>query len=74
MLDIFRAGTETTSNLLSWTILFLMLNPHVQEKLHEEISRMLPKGELITLDYKNRFVTLFAIVVADFFYFNISSE
>lgn len=54
MLDIFQAGTETTSNLLSWTILFLILNPHVQEKLHEEISRMVPKGEPISLAYKNR--------------------
>lgn len=57
MLDIFQAGIETTSNVLSWTILFLILNPHVQEKLYEEISQVVPKkGEPITLDYKNRFV------------------
>lgn len=56
MLDIFQAGIETTSNTLSWIILFLILNPHVQEKLYEEISRMVPKGEPITLGYKNRFV------------------
>lgn len=56
MLDIFQAGIETTSNTLSWTILFLILNPHVQDKLFEEISRIVPRGEQITLDYKNRFV------------------
>lgn len=54
MLDIFQAGLETTSNTLSWTILFLILNPDVQERLFEEISRVIPKGELITLDHKNR--------------------
>ncbi|KAJ6641655.1 Cytochrome P450 2C21 [Pseudolycoriella hygida] len=54
MLDVFQAGIETTSNILSWTILFLILNPDVQAKLYEEISRMIPKGEQITLDYKNR--------------------
>ncbi|XP_037044115.1 cytochrome P450 2B4-like [Bradysia coprophila] len=54
MLDIFQAGLETTSNMLSWTILFLILNPHVQERLYEEISRVIPKGQPITLDHKNR--------------------
>lgn len=54
MLDIFQAGIETTSTILSWTILFLILNPHVQEKLYEEISQTLPKGKPITLDYKNK--------------------
>lgn len=56
MLDIFQAGIETTSNVLSWTILFLILNPHVQAKLYAEISRMAPKDVPITLDYKKRFV------------------
>lgn len=54
MLDIFQAGLETTSNTLSWTILFLILNPHVQERMYEEISRVVPKGDSITLDHKNR--------------------
>lgn len=63
MLDIFQAGTETTSNTLSWTVLFLMLNPHVQKKLHEEISRIIPKGEPTSLAYKNRCVTIFSIAV-----------
>jgi len=35
--DMFAAGSDTTANVLNWTILYLTANPDVQEKLHQEI-------------------------------------
>ncbi|KAM6963025.1 cytochrome P450 2J2-like [Aplochiton taeniatus] len=40
-LDMFLAGTETTSTTLQWAIIFLIKHPHVQEKVHAEIDRVI---------------------------------
>lgn len=37
LLDLFSAGLETVTSTLEWAVLFLMLNPHVQVKIHAEI-------------------------------------
>lgn len=40
-LTIFLAGHETTANALTWTWYLLAEHPEVEEKLHEEIDRVL---------------------------------
>ncbi|XP_051581250.1 cytochrome P450 2J4 [Myxocyprinus asiaticus] len=40
-LDLFLAGTETTSTSLSWSLIYLITNPEVQEKVQEEIDRVI---------------------------------
>ena len=38
MMDLFLAGTETTSSSILWNILFLIKYPEIQEKLHRELD------------------------------------
>ncbi|KAJ1170485.1 hypothetical protein NDU88_002361 [Pleurodeles waltl] len=40
-LDLFLAGTETTSATLQWAILYMAKYTHIQEKVQEEIDRVL---------------------------------
>ncbi len=41
VMTIFLAGHETTANALTWTWYLLSQNPAAEEKLHEEIDRVL---------------------------------
>jgi cytochrome P450 len=41
VMTIFLAGHETTANALTWTWYLLSQNPDVEQKLHEEIDRVL---------------------------------
>ncbi|XP_035664828.1 cytochrome P450 2C20-like [Branchiostoma floridae] len=36
--ELFFAGTETTTNTLLWSLLFMTLNPDVQNKVQEELD------------------------------------
>ncbi|XP_078486709.1 cytochrome P450 2F3-like [Ciona intestinalis] len=41
IMDLFQAGTETTSTTLRWAILYMVNNPNIQEKVQQEIDDVL---------------------------------
>jgi cytochrome P450 len=41
VLDMFVAGSTTTSSALDFTFLYLALNPHIQEKAFQEVSSII---------------------------------
>ncbi|TKC49172.1 hypothetical protein EI555_000554, partial [Monodon monoceros] len=52
--DLFIAGTDTTTNSLLWCLLYMSLNPDVQEKVHEEIERVIGGDRAPSLTDKAR--------------------
>eukprot|EP00058_Branchiostoma_floridae_P017178 XP_002602666.1 hypothetical protein BRAFLDRAFT_72966 [Branchiostoma floridae] len=41
LIDLFIAGTDTTGATSHWALLYMMLNPDIQEKVHQEIDSVL---------------------------------
>merc|ERR1711936_136773 len=50
--DLFLAGSETTSTTLTWAILYMVRNPNVQQKVHQEIDSAVGKFKLPSLTDK----------------------
>lgn len=48
-LDMFMAGSETTSKSLGFCFLYLILYPDVQKKAQEEIDRVVGRDRLPSL-------------------------
>ncbi|XP_018525658.1 cytochrome P450 2J4 [Lates calcarifer] len=48
-LDLFLAGTETTSTTLQWALVYLIKYPDVQEKVQAEIDRVIGHTRLPTM-------------------------
>lgn len=56
LLDLFLAGSETTSSSLSFVILNLIKNPDIQAKVHAEIDTVIGDREINITD-KNKYGT-----------------
>ncbi|XP_071574956.1 probable cytochrome P450 303a1 [Temnothorax nylanderi] len=61
--DLFIAGSETTSKALGFGFLNLILYPQVQKKAHEEIDRVIGRDRFPTLADKPRMPYVQAIVL-----------
>ena len=44
LIDMFVAGSDTTSNTLSWIVLYLAKFRHVQAKLHAELDEIVGRS------------------------------
>ncbi|XP_074552544.1 cytochrome P450 2K1-like isoform X2 [Halichoeres trimaculatus] len=51
--NLFGAGTDTTATTLRWCFLFMAKYPHIQEKVHEELNRVVGSREIRADDRKN---------------------
>jgi cytochrome P450 len=56
-MDMFMAGSETTSKSLGFGFLYLLLTPDVQEKAREEIDRVIGKTRSPNLNDRPKYVT-----------------
>ena len=54
IVNLFGAGTETTSTTLTWGIVFLLENPEVYAKLQKEIDGVLGERLFPALEDKGR--------------------
>ena len=52
MIDLFIAGTETTSTSLLWLILLLATYPEIQEKIQQEIDSHVPRDMIPSLEHR----------------------
>uniref|UniRef100_A0A3P9N2W6 Cytochrome P450, family 2, subfamily N, polypeptide 13 n=1 Tax=Poecilia reticulata TaxID=8081 RepID=A0A3P9N2W6_POERE len=48
-LDLFLAGSETTSKTLQWGLLYLIKHPHIQDKVQEEIDKVVGQSRQPTM-------------------------
>ena len=46
MLDVMGPGTETSSSILAWFILYMLLNQNVQDKIHAELDIVVGRDRL----------------------------
>ena len=44
LLDMFSAGAESVANSLDYALLYMVLNPHIQKKVHEELDAVVGRS------------------------------
>ncbi|XP_078619737.1 cytochrome P450 2U1-like [Branchiostoma floridae x Branchiostoma japonicum] len=45
VVDLFFAGTDTTSTTLRWAVLYMILHPDIQEKVQQEIDSVIGRNQ-----------------------------
>lgn len=50
IIDLFGAGMDTTKTSLQWAFLYMALYPHVQERVQEELDRIIGTERAPTMD------------------------
>ncbi|KAM9372380.1 uncharacterized protein LRP34_007649 [Phaethornis superciliosus] len=53
-LDLFAAGTETTSTTVRWGLLLMMKYPEIQRKIQEEMNQTIEPGEMPKLEDRKK--------------------
>lgn len=51
--DIFSAGIDTTSNTIGFVVAYLAKYPKSQEKIHNELDKIIGKSAMPRLAHKN---------------------
>ncbi|XP_073679627.1 cytochrome P450 2J4-like [Garra rufa] len=62
VVDLFGAGTETTSNTLRWALLFMAKYPDVQEKVQSEIDQVIGQTRQPLMDDRTNLPYTYAVI------------
>uniref|UniRef100_A0A8C2I044 Protein-glutamine gamma-glutamyltransferase K-like n=2 Tax=Cyprinus carpio TaxID=7962 RepID=A0A8C2I044_CYPCA len=62
VVDLFGAGTETTSNTLRWALLFMIKYPEVQEKVQSEIDQVIGQARQPLMDDRTNLPYTYAVI------------
>ena len=49
VLDLFFAGTETSATSLTWAILYMIREPEIQAKVHQELDEVI--GNVLNINF-----------------------
>ncbi|KAI6222669.1 hypothetical protein M3Y95_00918000 [Aphelenchoides besseyi] len=61
--DFWLAGVESTSVFFTWGVAYLIGYPHVQQKLHEELDRVIGSNRIITMADRTSLVYTQAVLI-----------
>uniref|UniRef100_A0A3B4CST9 Cytochrome P450, family 2, subfamily AE, polypeptide 1 n=2 Tax=Pygocentrus nattereri TaxID=42514 RepID=A0A3B4CST9_PYGNA len=62
VVDLFAAGTETTSNTLLWALLYMAKYPEVQEKVHAEVDQVIGRARQPAMTDRNLMPYTYAVI------------
>uniref|UniRef100_A0AC34FZG3 Cytochrome P450 n=1 Tax=Panagrolaimus sp. ES5 TaxID=591445 RepID=A0AC34FZG3_9BILA len=54
LIDLFGAGMETTSTTTQMFIFYIIHNPEIQQKIHEEIDNVIGRDKIITMSDQSK--------------------
>ncbi|XP_018426755.1 PREDICTED: cytochrome P450 2J6-like [Nanorana parkeri] len=54
VIDLFLAGTETTTTTLQWALLYMVAYPHIQQNIHEELDAVLDGSKVVCYEDRKR--------------------
>ncbi|XP_012517188.1 PREDICTED: steroid 17-alpha-hydroxylase/17,20 lyase [Propithecus coquereli] len=60
--DIFGAGVETTASVVKWIVAFLLHNPQLKKKIHEEIDQNIGFSRTPTISDRSHLILLEATI------------
>ncbi|XP_077990661.1 cytochrome P450 2J6-like [Glandiceps talaboti] len=61
-IDLFAAGTETSSTTILWGIVFLVRHPQIQQKVHMELDRVVGHERLPRMEDRAKLPYLEAVI------------
>lgn len=60
--NMFIAGMETISSTMRWALVYMVMHPEVQQRVQEEIDKVLPRDMLPTLQHSESLMYCKAVI------------
>ncbi|EDV22935.1 uncharacterized protein TRIADDRAFT_28454 [Trichoplax adhaerens] len=63
LIDLFAAGIITTTTTLEWYFLYMIVHPNIQQKVHDELDRVIGRDRYPTLQDRDKLPYLQATIL-----------